>query len=320
MQENKHGKHQAEHHQTIPGLYSFEASDRPDWAVDVGEGNAQLPTIGKPRQAERERSKIWPAGRPEVEDRAVSKKRDRDLITEFHALTLSAIESNLRTRFLFRVQNAIELQNHLEARIESDGENASVVNATLTIALLNRWIETETKILLFLEGNSHPSRKTTQEFLEGNFDPSRKNPQKFLEGKNSTKSLERRGMLSGDNSPSLEKILVTPLGKSHPSRKSPEKFLEGLFFPSRKNPDIDERVKEPTAPRLKGDGSGWLYTQTRKKKGKTYIEHHYQVEFWESGKRRRSCYYVPKKLLSRIAYLESVKAPIEQIISVILGK
>ena len=73
--------------------------------------------------------------------------------------------------------------------------------------------------------------------------------------------------------------------------------------------------KNKKSKRKPGEGSGYIKTIDRIKKGKRYIEYWYQWEIWSNGKQVKSgTTYIPQKKLSRCKAMDASKEPVNKIL------
>jgi hypothetical protein len=73
--------------------------------------------------------------------------------------------------------------------------------------------------------------------------------------------------------------------------------------------------------RSKGKGTGWIECKPIKRGGKEYQQYWYHYEEWREGDRIiKKSRYIPKRLLARLEKLEVEKAPVREILEVLISK
>ena len=72
--------------------------------------------------------------------------------------------------------------------------------------------------------------------------------------------------------------------------------------------------RNKTRNRKPGEGSGYIKTIERVKKGKLYKEHWYQWEIWSNGKPKRGTTYISQKKLDLCRSMDASKEPVNKIL------
>lgn len=74
----------------------------------------------------------------------------------------------------------------------------------------------------------------------------------------------------------------------------------------------------PSKIRCKGEGSGSIHWRIITKNWKDYPQAYYHYEFWSGGNCQvKSSRYIPKRLLPQIQQLDSMKAPVRDILKIL---
>jgi hypothetical protein len=82
-----------------------------------------------------------------------------------------------------------------------------------------------------------------------------------------------------------------------------------------------EQLTPPSKKRKKGYGTGYIECKPIKRSGKEYQQYWYHYEEWREGDRlSKKSRYIPKRLLARVEKLEAEKAPVEEILKVLMNK
>ncbi|BAY87775.1 hypothetical protein NIES267_72990 (plasmid) [Calothrix parasitica NIES-267] len=226
------------------------------------------------------------------------------------------------------------LEDKLDDEISSRkvGDDSKFLEDKLDDEISSRKVGDDSKFLEDKLGGEISSRKAGNDskFLEDKLDgeiSSRKvgNDSKFLEDKldgeissrkvgYDSKFLEDKldGEISSRKAGNDSKFLEDKLDGEISFRKvgDDSKFLED---------NNETNISEKKTRRHKGDGSGCIYYRTVTKKGKNYSEAYYQYEFWKDGERlTKSSKYIPKRLLSQVQRLEAEKAPVKDILKLLV--
>jgi hypothetical protein len=88
-----------------------------------------------------------------------------------------------------------------------------------------------------------------------------------------------------------------------------------IIHPSKKRP------KGLASRRKKGYGTGYIECKPIKRSGKEYKQYWYHYEEWREGDRiTKKSRYIPKRLVARVEKLEAEKAPVREILEVLISK
>lgn len=118
--------------------------------------------------------------------------------------------------------------------------------------------------------------------------------------------------------------LVSLYEESYTSTQSPNTRLRHdpsqVFLRDKEKKQQSNRVKNysrrnKTRKRNTGEGSGYIKTIDRIKKGKLYQEHWYQWEIWSNGKAKRGTTYISQNKLNKCRSMDADKQPVEKILS-----
>ena len=124
------------------------------------------------------------------------------------------------------------------------------------------------------------------------------------------------------DSPSSQTHLSASV-ESYLSTQSQESLLQEDSSPSflrdkTKNQQHDwlknHSRRKKTRNRKPGEGSGYIKTIERVKKGKLYKEHWYQWEIWSNGKPKRGTTYISQKKLDLCRSMDASKEPVNKIL------
>jgi hypothetical protein len=81
------------------------------------------------------------------------------------------------------------------------------------------------------------------------------------------------------------------------------------------------KIAPPSKKRKQGDGTGYIECKPIKRSEKEYKQYWYHYEEWREGDRlTKKSRYIPKRSLARVEKLEAEKAPVREILEVLISK
>jgi len=150
-------------------------------------------------------------------------------------------------------------------------------------------------------------------------------------GKKRTKYIPRKLLDRVSEAESRSRSVVDILFLLGGDEKNPRKSSSTLSTEVDQKPKTNEvletdslnprKITPPSKKRKKGYGTGYIECKPIRRSGKEYKQYWYHYEFWSQGDRScKKSRYIPKRLLARVEKMEAEKAPVEEILKVLMNK